>query len=66
MAETEQYPESQETTPTESSGEQTPIDSDIRKTGQGTQDSDTEDTNAEQPGGNPLVEGNPNQGTEAR
>ncbi|MCA1992878.1 MAG: photosystem I reaction center subunit IV [Coleofasciculus sp. S288] len=48
------------------SGGGTAIDERVRKTGQGTQKSNTTGTKAEEPGGDRLVAGDPNQGTDAR
>ena len=62
----EQISAAQEGAPAASGESDTPIDSDIRKTGQGTEDSNTDGTIAEEPGGNRVVAGDPNQGTEAR
>lgn len=44
----------------------TPIDEKARKTGQGTKVSNTTGKKGEEPGGSRMVEGDPNQGTEAR
>lgn len=55
------------TTPTASGGKQTPIDPAIRRTGQGAQENVSSGAAPEAPGtDNPRVEGDPNQGTEAR
>lgn len=54
-------------TPVASGGKQTPIDPATRRTGQGAQESTRPGAAAEAPGtDNPSVEGDPNQGTEAR
>ncbi|NJN85130.1 MAG: photosystem I reaction center subunit IV [Leptolyngbyaceae cyanobacterium SL_7_1] len=56
-----------QTTPTASGGKQTPIDPALRRTGQGAATEVRPGTAADAPGtDNPQVEGDPNQGTEAR
>lgn len=54
------------TTPTASGGKQTPIDTTIRKTGSGTTTTAKESAKPEAGGGSTVVEGDANQGTEAR
>lgn len=55
------------TTPTASGGKQTPIEPGIRRTGQGAKQEVRGNAAPEAPGtDNPQVEGDPNQGTEAR
>jgi photosystem I subunit IV len=55
------------TTPTASGGKQTPIDPALRRTGQGAQENVSSGAAPEAPGtDNPRIEGDPNQGTEAR
>ncbi len=55
-----------QTTPTAAGGKQTPIDESIRQTGQGDSTVVKPGAEADTPGGNPKVAGDPNQGTEAR
>lgn len=56
-----------QTTPTASGGKQTPIDPALRRTGQGSAQDVRPGTAADAKGtDNPSVEGDPNQGTEAR
>jgi photosystem I subunit 4 len=56
-----------QTTPTASGGKQTPIDPALRRTGQGAAMDAKPSAAPEAPGtDNPRVEGDPNQGTEAR
>lgn len=55
----------QETTPTASGGYQTPIDPEIRKTGNAAQ-SDAKDSAKPEAPGEDTVAGSPNQGTESR
>lgn len=56
-----------QTTPTASGGKQTPIDPSLRRTGQGAATEVRPGAAADAPGtDNPQVEGDPNQGTEAR
>lgn len=58
---------SAQTTPTASGGKQTPIEPALRRTGQGAQEDVRPGAAAEAPGtDNPRIEGDPNQGTEAR
>lgn len=47
-------------------GKNTPVDPAIRKTGQGTDTGAKQTAKPETPGGTTAVEGDPNQGTEAR
>lgn len=55
------------TTPTASGGKQTPLEPGLRRTGQGASESTRPGAAADAPGtDNPSVEGDPNQGTEAR
>lgn len=61
----EQKSDSQETTPNASSGYQTPIDQDIRKTGTAAE-SDAKSTAKPEAPGEDSVAGSPNQGTESR
>jgi photosystem I subunit IV len=54
-------------TPAASGGKQTPIDPSLRRTGQGAAQATRPGAAAEAPGtDNPRIEGDPNQGTEAR
>ncbi len=61
----EAAPKKKKATPAASGGKQTKLDAGARKTGSGTSQP-TKGADAEQPSGNPKVEGDPNQGTEAR
>lgn len=62
----EQSSNANESTPTTSGGYQTPIETDIRKTGSGAQ-TDAKSTAVQESGSSdPLVEGGGNQGTEKR
>jgi photosystem I subunit IV len=47
-------------------GKQTTLDPETRRTGQGTLSDTRPGNNADAPGGSPVIEGDPNQGTEAR
>ncbi|WP_036478231.1 hypothetical protein [Myxosarcina sp. GI1] len=59
--------ENQQSEPTASGGKQTPVDPTQRRTGQGADTDARENAAPEAPGtDNPQVEGDPNQGTEAR
>jgi photosystem I subunit IV len=57
---------SKQTTATGSGGKQTTLDESMRKTGQSTANVDDADAKGDNVGGNPVVAGDPNQGTEAR
>lgn len=62
----EEQTEKEKSTPTGSSDYQTPVEEDIRKTGQADQ-SDAKPTAVQESGSSdPLVEGGGNQGTEKR
>lgn len=66
MAEQEkQKPNNQESTPSASGGYQTPIDEEIRKTGDAEQSNAKTTATPEAPGEDPVA-GSPNQGTESR
>jgi len=54
------------TTPTASGGKQTTLDERTRKTGQGTQSGAKQTAKPDTPAGTGVVEGAPNQGTDAR
>lgn len=54
------------TTPKASGGKDTPLDEKARKTASATKASNTPGKKGEEPGGSTVVEGDPNQGTEAR
>ncbi|MBW4521685.1 MAG: photosystem I reaction center subunit IV [Scytolyngbya sp. HA4215-MV1] len=54
------------TTPTASGGKQTPLEPSVRKTGGSPSTMAKTTAEGDTPGGNPEVEGDPNQGTEAR
>lgn len=58
---------SKQSTPAASGGKQTPLDPSLRRTGQGAAEAVRPGAAADAPGtDNPRVEGDPNQGTEAR
>jgi photosystem I subunit IV len=60
-------PKSKQTTPTASGGKQSTLEPATRQTGQGPAKKDVRSgAAADSPGGNPLIPGDPNQGTEAR
>jgi photosystem I subunit IV len=59
-------PKSKGTTPTASGGKQSTLEPITRQTGQGPAKKDTRGADADSPGGNPNIPGDPNQGTEAR
>ncbi|AUT03603.1 MULTISPECIES: hypothetical protein [Nostocales] len=63
--EKKQKSKNQETTPTASGGYQTPLQEDIRKTGDASQ-SDARETAKPEAPGEDSVAGSPNQGTESR
>jgi photosystem I subunit IV len=54
------------TTPTASGGKQTPLEPSIRRTGSAPDTVTKTSAEGDTAGGNPKVEGDPNQGTEAR
>ncbi|MBD2362874.1 MULTISPECIES: hypothetical protein [unclassified Anabaena] len=63
--ERKQKSKNQETTPTSSGGYQTPLQEDIRKTGDASQSDARESATPEAPGEDDVA-GSPNQGTESR
>ncbi|GAC1467821.1 MAG: hypothetical protein NVS2B14_15370 [Chamaesiphon sp.] len=66
VVETEAPKKAKGATTATSGGKQTPIDERIRKTGSGTTTTAKESAKPEAGGGSTVVEGDPNQGTEAR
>lgn len=64
--EEEQPPEDQTATPIASGGQQTPLDPEIRKTGQDVETDAKPTAKTETGEGSAVVEGAPNQGTESR
>ena len=59
-------PENEKETPTASGGKQTRLDPEARQTGMETEEDTREGAAPEAPGARNKVEGDPNQGTDAR